>query len=161
LDAYIQGTQLPNGEYAHLLICSGDRSTPAGESGCVCAPRIKRLRAEVSRLREALQQREQLWSELNHRYSDLVHNGSPLVDAALDRAKVAEADVSRLQQELEQTKQVLKADCIAFGNAETDTLKEENALLRRSLEMLTKQLDEKDERITELTFTIIRHNSPA
>jgi hypothetical protein len=106
LDAYIQGTQLPNGEYAHLLICSGDRSTPAGESGCVCAPRIKRLRAEVSRLREALQQREQLWSELNHRYSDLVHNGSPLVDAALDRAKVAEADVSRLQQE----NAALKAD---------------------------------------------------
>jgi hypothetical protein len=40
-------------------------------------------------------------------------------------------------------------------------LRQENALLRRSLEMLTKQLDEKDERITELTFTIIRANSPA
>jgi hypothetical protein len=38
---------------------------------------------------------------------------------------------------------------------------EENALLRRSLEMLTKQLDEKDEEITDLRFTIIRHNSPA
>jgi hypothetical protein len=38
---------------------------------------------------------------------------------------------------------------------------EENALLSRRLEMLTKQLNEKDERITELTFTIIRANSPA
>jgi hypothetical protein len=51
------------------------------------------------------------------------------------RAEAAEADVSRLQQE--------------------------NALLRRSLEMLTKQLDEKDAELTDLRFTIIRHNSPA
>jgi hypothetical protein len=52
-------------------------------------------------------------------------------------------------------------DIMEEAKAERAKLLEENALLRRSLEMLTKQLDEKDERITELTFTIIRHNSPA
>ncbi len=48
-----------------------------------------------------------------------------------------------------------------FLVAEVSRLQQENALLRRSLEMLTKQLDEKDAEITDLRFTIIRHNSPA
>jgi hypothetical protein len=121
LDAYIQGTQLPNGEYAHLLICSGDRSKPAGESGCVCAPRIKRLRAEVSRLQQ---------EHADYQYSQEQH------------AKELTRHIAAFQEERAK-------------------LLEENALLRRSLEMLTKQLDEKDEEITDLRFTIIRHNSPA
>jgi hypothetical protein len=52
-------------------------------------------------------------------------------------------------------------ELIQWLRADVSRLQQENALLRRSLEMLTKQLDEKDERITELTFTIIRANSPA
>jgi chromosome segregation ATPase len=73
------------------------------------------------------------------------------------------AEVSRLQQE-NATKQ-READYWRglFNAADEDTAKalEENALLRRSLEMLAKQLDEKDAEITDLRFTIVRHNSPA
>jgi chromosome segregation ATPase len=72
------------------------------------------------------------------------------------RAEKAEADVSRLQQELHE-----KNQAGMHAVTEISRLQQENALLRRSLEMLTKQLNEQDERITELTFTIIRANSPA
>jgi seryl-tRNA synthetase len=115
-------------------------------------PELTRLRAEVSRLREALAKSE--------------HNGTNwMIGADLDheRAEKLEADVSRLQQERDNLGVLLKRglDIMEEAKAERAKLLEENALLRRSLEMLTKQLDEKDERITELTFTIIRHNSPA
>jgi hypothetical protein len=70
------------------------------------------------------------------------------------------AEVSRLQQELQEQKS-WAAGYVRGAELRVNALTEENALLRRSLEMLTKQLDEKDERITELTFTIVRHNSPA
>jgi DNA modification methylase len=53
------------------------------------------------------------------------------------------------------------SDIMEEAKAERAKLLEENALLRRSLEMLTKQLDEKDAEMTDLRFTIIRHNSPA
>ena len=79
-----------------------------------------------------------------------------LSSIAADDIKFLLADVSRLQQENAYAMQHARA-----SQAETATLREENALLRRSLEMLTKQLDEKDEEITDLRFTIIRHNSPA
>jgi chromosome segregation ATPase len=80
------------------------------------------------------------------------------------------AEVSRLREA--QAKKQAESDywrgkfnfadgALATAEADVSRLQQENALLRRSLEMLTKQLDEKDERITELTFTIIRHNSPA
>jgi predicted nucleic acid-binding Zn-ribbon protein len=79
------------------------------------------------------------------------------------RAEQAEADVSRLQQEhaskdarIAELKQILQADCVAHYGAEVDKLKEENALLRRSLEMLTKQLDEKDAEIVELKDAVYR-----
>jgi chromosome segregation ATPase len=74
----------------------------------------------------------------------------------LEQLWKAEDDVSRLQQELHE-----KNQAGMHAVTEISRLQQENALLRRSLEMLTKQLNEQDERITELTFTIIRANSPA
>jgi hypothetical protein len=61
------------------------------------------------------------------------------------RAEAAEADVSRLQQE--NAKAIYREELLKEDHAKA---LEENALLRRSLEMLTKQLDEKDKRIDEL-----------
>jgi predicted nucleic acid-binding Zn-ribbon protein len=142
LDAYIQGTQLPNGEYAHLLICSGDRSKPAGESGCVCAPRIKRLRAEVSRL---------------HAEREFEKNANAATQDSLRsyERNISElsADVSRLQHRADEAAVWLSAVRSALGDdtlnfdqlpEAVSRLQQENALLRRSLEMLTKQLDERD-----------------
>jgi hypothetical protein len=74
---------------------------------------IVELRAEVSRLREALKQWES-WGIIEIAVRN--QSVSDYMDHWEGRALKAEADVSRLQQE--------------------------NALLRRSLEMLTKQMAE-------------------
>ena len=105
------------------------------------------VEAEVSRLREELER---------SKVPGLIRN-------LLDDNEKTLADVSRLQQENALMREAMSIQAAGGDelHAERRKLLEENALLRRSLEMLTKQLDEKDERITELTFTIIRHNSPA
>jgi hypothetical protein len=79
---------------------------------------------------------------------------------ALWDARMAEkAEVSRLREEmapLYNTEQWLRwcdirvLERAEAAEAEVSRLQQENALFRRSLEMLTKQLDEKDERIVEL-----------
>jgi chromosome segregation ATPase len=183
----------------HATRCDCDLSVVVRE--------LTATRAEVSRLREALQAAKQSGADNHHNALTCAYcNPNSLI-------LVAEADVSRLQHRVDEAAVWLSAvrsalgddtlnfdqlpeavsrlqqehatvytflsriiDVVAPSNptagGKTMTLcqqvdhyivelREENALLRRSLEMLTKQLDEKDERITELTFTIIRHNSPA
>jgi hypothetical protein len=60
------------------------------------------------------------------------------------KLEAAEADVSRLQQERDNLGILLKRglDIMEEAKAERAKLLEENALLRRSLEMLTKQMAE-------------------
>ncbi len=94
--------------------------------GCVCdaVDREMALRAEVSRLREERDSWQRLANQSSAKHCSVAEQLGDLTDER-DDLKV---EVSRLQQE--------------------------NALLRRSLEMLTKQLDEKDERIDELVGLI-------
>ncbi len=85
---------------------------------------IEWLAAEVSRLREERDSWQRLANQSSAKHCSVAEQLGDLTDER-DDLKV---EVSRLQQE--------------------------NALLRRSLEMLTKQLDEKDERIDELVGLI-------
>jgi regulator of replication initiation timing len=91
------------------------------------------LVAEVSRLREALAE------ETEDAAQWLREEG-----IERKRAERAEADVSRLQQERDNLGILLKRglDIMEEAKAERAKLLEENALLRRSLEMLTKQMAE-------------------
>jgi hypothetical protein len=43
-----------NGEWVHLVICSGDRRKPPGTSGCVCLRALAQARAALESTREAL-----------------------------------------------------------------------------------------------------------
>lgn len=56
-NSFATGTPMRNGEHAHLLICSGSRQHPAGTVGmsCCCNPRVKKLEAELTRLRGYVQ----------------------------------------------------------------------------------------------------------
>ena len=50
---FASGERQTNGEYAHLLICSGSRQKPTGSSGCVCNPRLKAAEARAERAEAA------------------------------------------------------------------------------------------------------------
>lgn len=60
LMAVLLAQPMANGQYVHLVTCSGDRREPAGKPGhscsCAIAPRslVTKLEAETRRLREAI-----------------------------------------------------------------------------------------------------------
>lgn len=58
LEASLKDEPLPNGEYPHLLICSGSRSHPPGSRGvsCCCRPKTKALRARLEEAEGVMKQ---------------------------------------------------------------------------------------------------------
>jgi hypothetical protein len=113
------------------------------------------LRAEVSRLREAHDRLAlngaaiMVWLDApsNQPFdSEWALNAIGQCIVRARESALRQADVSRLQQENDRLKS-LECSCgatLETLHRENDRVHAENALLRRSLEMLTKQLDERD-----------------
>ncbi len=107
---------------------------------------LEQARAEVSRLREALKRKDE----------QLENNGLALderaqLTAAMDRAVAAEEMLDARDEDI-----LRWANQVDQLSAEVSRLQQENALFRRSLDMLTKQLDEKDSEIVELKDAVYR-----
>ncbi len=126
---------------------------------CKAVDREIELRAEVSRLREALDRYTldgaEILSWLNAPIDQPFTSGWVLdaVRQSIDRARASALKQARDEacDELKRAARIALTDA-----AEVSRLQQENALLRRSLEMLTKQLDEKDSEIVELKDAVYR-----
>jgi len=106
--ALMEQKPMPNGEYAHFGICSGNRKAPLGQPGCVCDHRGREWRAQIQRLTEEGQKqkkkidrqrshlrtlnkamRERRWQERSRRYSTLLKVAEELTWAAGQERKSA------------------------------------------------------------------------
>lgn len=84
LMSFAQGTPMPNGEYAHMVHCSGSRAHPAGTRGvtCSCQPRLKEAEHRLTQLTPYLQHKAKCATiSLGFRRDDLGFNVMQFPDA--------------------------------------------------------------------------------